>query len=287
MLVFLDNNSPAMMELLVKNNLLQKNYMQCFKCHFVEDNFNMMDIKNYPCPNCGGTGVKTLFPNKPQLQSVYADIIQSFYEYDQKYHGNKNSVIEWIQNEIKVDEELANELFEQSSKLDMYQFADTFMETLKMEKIEVMNFFHAIYREKSIPKIQMSHIAVHSMTLLEMYLSYLIQSILMRSQTNIEIVKHTLDSCKNWNQYFRTIKKLSEISWKNDISPKLFDGLSTTFDDLKKVRNNLVHRSQFVDDYRVVKDAVTMASRLLPVFADLHNEFLLGDIEGGWMKVYI
>ncbi|MBT6711669.1 MAG: hypothetical protein HN655_09780 [Candidatus Marinimicrobia bacterium] len=259
--------------------------MQCFNCHFVEDNLNMLDVNNYPCPNCGETGVKTLFPNKPQLQSVYADIIQSFFEYDQKYHGNKNSVIEWIQNEIKVDEEFANELFEQSSKLDMYQFADTFMETLKMEKIEVMNFFHAIYREKSIPKIQMSHIVVHSMTLLEMYLSYLLQSMLMRSQTNLEIVKHTLDSCKNWNTYFKTIKKLSKMTWKNDISPKLFDGLSTTFDDLKKVRNNLVHRSQFVDNYQIVKDSVTMVSRLLPVFAKLHNKFLLGDIKGGYCNL--
>jgi len=287
MIQFLDNSSPAMMQFIVENNLFQKHYMQCFKCHYIEDNLNMMDVKNYPCPNCNGTGVKSLFPAKPQLQSVYADIVQSFFEYDQKYQVNKNLVLEWITEETNTEQKVANELFEQSSKMDMFTFVDKYQKQLKMDRIKTMNFFHAIYREKSIPKIQMSHIVVHSMTLLEMYLSYLIQSILMRSQTNTKIVIHTLETCRNWELYFKTIKKLSKITWKNDIGPKLFENINTNFDQLKKVRNDLVHRSSFVDNYQVVKDSVTMASRLLPVFAGLHNEFLLGDVEGGYGKFYI
>lgn len=287
MISFLDNSSPSMMQFIVENNLLQKDYMQCFKCHYVEDNLNMMDVKNYPCPNCKETDVKSLFPTKPHLQSIYADIVQSFFEYNKKYQVNKNLVVEWIMKQTNIDETIANELFEQSSKLDMFTFVEKYQKQLDMKKIEGMNFFHAIFREKNIPKILMSHIVVHSMTLLEMYLSYLIQSILMRSQTNIEIVIHTLDSCRNWEQYFKTIKKLSKITWKKNISPKLFENLNTNFDQLKIIRNNLVHRSIFVDNYNVVKDSVTMASRLLPTFAGLHNEFLLGDMKGGWMKIYI
>lgn len=286
MIQFLDNSSPAMMQFIVENNLLQKYYMQCFKCHFVEIGYKMSKI-NRPCPNCNDKDVCGSFPQKIELQPVYTDIVQSFFEYDQKYQDNKNLVVEWIQKEIKADKKFANELFEQSSKLNMFNFADKYQKQLNMEKIEAMNIFHSIYSEKSIPKIQMSHIVVHSMTLLEMYLSYLIQSILMRSQTNTEIVIHTLDSCRNWEQYFKTIKKLSKITWKNDIGPKLFENLTTNFDQLKKVRNDLVHRSRFVDNYQVVKDSVTMASRLLPVFADLHNEFLLGDVEGGYGEIYI
>jgi len=36
-----------------------------------------------------------------------------------------------------------------------------------------------------------------------------------------------------------------------------------------------------------LKDSAKMASRLLSAFADLHNEFLLGDIEGAWIKEYV
>ncbi len=287
MIQFLDNSSPAMMQFIVKNNLIQKHYMQCFKCNFVEDNLNMMDVKNYPCPNCKEAGVKRLFPAKSQLQSVYADIVQSFFEYDQKYQVNKNLAVEWIMKETNTDEKFANELFEQSSKLNIFNFADKYQKQLNMEKIEAMNIFHSIYREKSIPKIQMSHIVVHSMTLLEMYLSYLIQSILMRTQTNLEIVMHIVESNRNWNDYFKTINKISKIRWKEHISPRLFKDLSTNFEQMRQIRNNLVHRSHFLDNFQVVKDSVTMASRLLPVFADLHNEFLLGDVEGGYGKIYI
>lgn len=286
MIQFLDNSSPAMMQFIVENNLLQKHYMQCFKCYFVEIGYKMSKI-NRPCPNCNDKDVCGSFPQKIELQPVYADIVQSFFEYDQKYQDNKNLVVEWIQKEIKTDKQFANELFEKSSKLDMYKFVDKYQKQLNMEKTEAMNIFHSIYREKSIPKIQMSHIVVHSMTLLEMYLSYLIQSILMRTQTNLEIVMHIVESNRNWNDYFKTIKKLSKISWKNNISPKLFENLNTNFDQLKKVRNDLVHRSRFVDNYQVVKDSVVIASRLLPVFAGLHNEFLLGDVEGGYGKIYI
>jgi len=66
--------------------------MQCIKCNFVEDNLDMMEA-NRPCPNCGYKKVKLLFSAKHELQSVYADIVQSFFEYDQKYQNNKKVVI--------------------------------------------------------------------------------------------------------------------------------------------------------------------------------------------------
>jgi len=98
--------------------------------------------------------------------------------------------IDWIKSELNLKAGLAEDIFDKSSKLNIFQFADHYINTLKMEKLQVMNFHHAIIREKSIPKIQMSHIVIHSMTLLEMYMSYLIQSILMRSKTNINVVCH-------------------------------------------------------------------------------------------------
>ena len=148
-----------------------------------------------------------------------------------------------------------------------------------MVEIEAMILFHSIIREKNIPKIQMSHIIVHSMTLLEMYLSDLIKSILIKSKTNRTVIKHIVDSNRNWYSYFKAIRKLSPIHWRNHITPKLFKELSINFEGLRKIRNDLVHRNCFVDNYQVVKDSVTMISRLLPVIAGLHNEFLLRNVE--------
>jgi hypothetical protein len=286
LLPFLDNSNPGMNKFIFENDLHQKDYMQCSNCNFVEDNLNMMETTN-PCPNCNELSVPLGFPAKPDLLLVYAEIVNSFYQYYGLYIENKKMVISWLQGEVDITEEFAEELFLQTSKLNFFKFSDKYKDTLHLDKIAAINFYQGIYRRITIPKIQMSHIVIHSMTLVEMYLSYLIQSILMRSKVRIEIVKHILDSCRNFNDYFKAIKKISSINWKDHIASTLFEGLSTNFEVLKNIRNDLVHRNQFVDNYQVVKDSVTVVSRLLPVIADLHNQFLIGDVEGGWSKGYI
>jgi len=244
----LDILSPAKLEFFTEKDLFVDHYLQCMQCKYIDKGLDLMR-ENSECSKCGEMGSRRYFPANNRILFVYNDLVETYYELHKTKSQNERKAFDFISNSYpNTPEDQLMKMIDRITKTNVFQFEREFSEIEETDKVSLMNLHLQLGKILELPHLQYSYIIVHSLTLLEMYLSYLIQSILIRKKTNIKVVMHTVDTIRSFEGYFKSLKNLSKITWKKDIHLYLFKNLSHRFDNIVKLRNNFVHHGRFIQN---------------------------------------
>ncbi|MFA4906943.1 MAG: hypothetical protein WC602_01600 [archaeon] len=253
--------------------LEQPDYTACQKCGYIMDSISYYSSR-HRCLNCGDID-STYYPFPPDsshITSVYDYLTRAYFHLIKAKESEQDEASEYLKK--KYPNLQSGDIYHivQGIIQKNVFFVMTEIQTVckcdeKNSVIDAMIIDTILNR----PKIESTYIVIQTMTLFEMWLSLLIHQILRLAIMPETEIEKTFDSIRNFDTYFKVIKKNSGIK-KSEITCPLFNGMSFHLKKIRKERNNAVHHGILISNLAKVQEVMTIASRFLPVFVDIFNK---------------